>query len=276
MFKDVFSGPVHYNDKWIQLLAIPLITFTAHYLTYGGSDSIGWYIYEIASDALKIFLTWNGVKVFIYFLDKRVPWTRDPLRRLLMQLMLTILGGLLIFYTLVFIDYGLFRPYTMEHVSFDLVIATLFIVIVNAVYIILYYHQGLQAAGQRLSDLKKRQLDNIKSEYFLVKLGRKEIQIPLSSIHCFYARNKATVVVTNEGKSYPVDLSLDQLEKESFTGHMFRANRQYLLSAQAIASFQPDSYGKINLQLTHSADKDSVITVSRDKAAAFRQWFKGK
>jgi hypothetical protein len=276
MFKDWFSGPVHYKDKWIQLLGIPLITFTAHYLTYGGSDSISWYVYEILSDALKIFLTWNAVKACICFLDRRFPWSGQPLRRLTMQLLLTTFAGLLIFYTLVFIDYGLVRPYAMDHFGFDLVIATLFIVIVNAVYIILYYYESLQAAGQKLADLKKRQLEILKAEYFLVKLGKKEIQIPLSSIGFFYARNKATILITEEGKSYPVDLSLDQLEKETYTRHMFRANRQYLVSAQAVSSIQSDSYGKIAVQLTHSGEKDSIITVSRDKAAAFRQWFKAK
>lgn len=276
MLKYLFSGPVPYNDKWIQVLVIPFITFTAHYLTYGGSDSIGWYIYEIVSDGLKIFLTWNAVKACIFFLDRRFPWSAHPLRRLMIQIGSTTISGLFIFYTLVFIDFGFFRPYPMDHLGFDLVIASLFIVIVNAIYIILYYYQSLQAAGQNLANLKKRQLENIKAEYFLVKLGRRELKIPLSNIACFYARNKATILITSEGRSYPVDQSLDQLEKEIFTGHMFRANRQYLLAVQAIVSIQSDSYGKINVQLAHTPDEETTITVSRDKAAAFRQWFKGK
>jgi hypothetical protein len=275
MFKRLFSGPVHYTDTIFQLIAIPLIAFTAHYLTYDGSDSTGWFIYEISSDIIKIFLVWTIVKLCILFLDRRIPWTVNPLRRLLYQLLLTGIVGLATLTILVVIDYSLFRPYPMNHYSFDLVIALLFILLVNAVYIVLYYHQSLQATRKNLEDTRKRQTESLRNNFFLVKLGRKELQVPLVGISLFYAKNKNAFLFTTEGQSYPVDLSLDQLEKEAFTAALFRANRQHLVSLSSISSIQSDASGKINVYLKQSPNKEEYITVSREKAAAFRQWFKG-
>ena len=140
MFKRLFLGPIQYRDTLIQCIAIPLIVLISHYLTYDGSDSVGWFIYEMITDGIKVFLVWITIRAVIYFLDRRLPWSGNALRRLGVQLLLTTVCGMLMLTVTVLIDYSLFRPYPMNHYSFDLVVALLFILLVNAIYIILYYH----------------------------------------------------------------------------------------------------------------------------------------
>jgi DNA-binding LytR/AlgR family response regulator len=275
MLKQLFSGPVYYNDRLIQIIAIPLIVFFSHYLTYDGSDSAGWYVYELFTDSIKVFLVWSTIRMVVHYLDRHIPWSGRPLRRLLVQLLATCVAGMVMLTGTNLLDYSLFRPYPLNHYSFDLVIAALFILIVNAVYIIIYYHQSLATTRQNLQDAKNTQLDVQERPGMLwVKLGKKQIAVPFAKIASFYAVNKGTLLYTTDGHSYPVDLSLDQLEKEPYTVTMFRANRQHLLSWQSIATMQPDEYGKINVRLKLDNHKEPVIMVSREKAAAFRQWLR--
>jgi hypothetical protein len=275
MLKLLFSGPVHYPDRLVRVIGIPLVVFSSHYLTYDGSDSAGWYIYELFADGIKVFLVWSSIKMVVHYLDRRIPWPGRPLRRLLLQLTVTCVAGMALLTCANLLDYSLFRPYPLNHYDFDLVIAALFILIVNAVYIILYYHQSLADSRQSLEDAKKLRLEEqVRPGMLWVKLGKKQIAVPFEKIGSFYAVNKGTLLYTTDGQSYPVDLSLDQLEKEPYTMAMFRANRQHLLSLQSIATMQPDESGKINVRLKLDNHKEPVITVSREKAAAFRQWFR--
>ena len=50
----------------------------------------------------------------------------------------------------------------------------------------------------------------------------------------------------------------------------FRANRQLLISAQAVRSFGPAGHGRVQIQLT--PEPGFEVMVSQERAAAFREW----
>lgn len=273
MFSSVFSGPVIYKDLVIRWIAIPLIVLISHYLTYNGSDSAGWFVYELVSDGIKVWLVWTAIRIAIFYLDRRLPWTGRFLQRLSVQLALTIVTGMAVLTVAQLVDFGLIRPYPIDHYAFDLVVAMLFILLVNAVYIVLYYQFSLQASHRNLEEMARLQAASARTNTLIIRLGRRQVAVPFEKISCFYAINKNTLLFTADGQSYPVDLSLDQLEKDPCTLHMFRANRQYLVSSGIVKEIRADANGKLTAWLDLSQVKDPFITVSREKAAAFRQWF---
>ena len=276
MFGRSFTGPIKYKDTLVRWITIPLIVLLSHYLTYNGSDSPGWFIYELISDGIKVWLVWTVIRAVIFFLDRRLPWTGNFLKRLLSQILLTSVVGMLVLTLTQIIDYSLIRSYPLDHYSFDLVVALLFILLVNAIYIILYYQQSLIATNQDLEKIKILQTESNQPLQLLIRLGKKQLAIPFDKIGGFSSNNKTTMLFTGDGHSYPIDGSLDQIEKEPYALHMFRANRQFLTAANMIRSIQAESGGKINLFLDLPQVREPFITVSREKAAAFRRWFIGK
>ena len=273
MISDLFSGPVAYKDIKTRWIAIPLIVLLSHYLTYNGFDSVGWLVYELFSDGIKVWLVWMVILADIYYLDRNLPWPGNFLKRLIFQLILTIVTGMATLTLAQLIDYGLIRWYPIDHYDFDLVIALLFILLVNAIYIILYYQHSLQASHEDLAAIKKRQTESLRTNSLLIKLGKRQIAVPFDKICCFYAVNKNTLLFTADGQIYPVDLSLDQIEKEPCSVNMFRANRQYLITHGIIKSINTEANGKVNVFMKLPQLKEPFITVSREKASAFRQWF---
>jgi DNA-binding LytR/AlgR family response regulator len=198
---------------------------------------------------------------------------------------------------LVYTEYAFIRDYPMEHFwSFDVVIALIFLLMVNVVYTGLYYYDqylrnhtlSQQLAAEKLSLTQELELaalhlavageeaaaDLPPVDYLVVKVGRREIVIPYADIRCFYSAGKETYVVTRDDKQYVLDQSLDRLCEQLPEHLFFRANRQFVLTALTVEQVQPDAYGKLAVQLAPSARLPERITISRERAASFRQWLR--
>lgn len=80
-----------------------------------------------------------------------------------------------------------------------------------------------------------------------------------------------TSLCTSSGKSYPVDLSLDQIGKLIDLRVFFRNNRNLVVSYQAIVDIIAYSSGRLKLVLTHSPGPDDVV-VSRERVSDFKDW----
>lgn len=103
----------------------------------------------------------------------------------------------------------------------------------------------------------------------LVQAGETLVSVPLEDIAYFH---KALVVrvVTRSGRAYPVSQSLDELEQTLDPTQFFRANRQALVRADAIARIDRGFKGK--LELTLSPTLAEGCTVSQERASALRDW----
>lgn len=80
--------------------------------------------------------------------------------------------------------------------------------------------------------------------------------------------------IHQDGKVYPIDASLDKLEEQLDPPVFFRANRKFILTRQIIETVRPDTYGQVAVGLKPVARLPEQITISRDKAAPFRDWLK--
>jgi DNA-binding LytR/AlgR family response regulator len=54
----------------------------------------------------------------------------------------------------------------------------------------------------------------------------------------------------------------------------YRANRQFIVTRNVVSEIKPAQNGKLNVLLTVSNGFPNRISVSRLKAAAFREWLK--
>lgn len=104
---------------------------------------------------------------------------------------------------------------------------------------------------------------------FSIKLGEKLKTYSTDDIACFESSDKATSLVTLEGKHYVIDESLNQLEPKLSPKDFFRINRSHIIHYQAISEMISYSSSRIKINLKGI---DQPVIVSRDRVKAFKTW----
>ena len=97
--------------------------------------------------------------------------------------------------------------------------------------------------------------------------------IPISEVAYFYSENRITRLSCFNGKSYPIDFTLDQLAIQLDPDIFFRANRQLIVREEAIDKML--LLPKSKLELVLSPPLTSPMVVSSQKSAEFKHWLKG-
>ena len=106
---------------------------------------------------------------------------------------------------------------------------------------------------------------------FLVKLGDKLFPVPIENIRYFIAEDKLVFLITDQGKKFPVDFTLDELDDLLDPAIFFRLNRQYTSHIQSIEKAALHLNGKLRVFLNHVSPQEEIY-VSREKAALFKDW----
>ena len=105
---------------------------------------------------------------------------------------------------------------------------------------------------------------------FVVKTGNIIKIIDVNDIECFYSAFKSSFLTTNESRSFALDDSLENIEKEVSTNDFFRINRQFLINLKAIKEISIYSNSRLKISLNNY--KEEEIIVSREKVQAFKEW----
>jgi len=105
---------------------------------------------------------------------------------------------------------------------------------------------------------------------FLLTIQDKYIVVSASDIAYFYSENKITYLVTKLAKKYVVDFTLDELEQQLDPAEYFRANRQVIISHNALDSINSFFNGKMKITVLPRYERE--ILISRDKAKLFKDW----
>ena len=122
---------------------------------------------------------------------------------------------------------------------------------------------------EQLAELLEQRQKKYKGR-FLVKLGQKITAITSDKISYFFSEDKISFLVTKDGAKYPVDQTLEELDKVMDPALFFRINRKYLITLDSITQIHPYFKGRLKLELNHSQDDD--IVVSADKTPVFKSW----
>lgn len=103
---------------------------------------------------------------------------------------------------------------------------------------------------------------------FLTKAGQKTTYVHLEEVAYFFKEHAAVYAKTFEGKKLLIEASLDHLEAVTPGRQFFRINRQFLVAARSILSFETD-YGSYPITLEPSAGE---VTISRYRIHEFKAW----
>lgn len=105
---------------------------------------------------------------------------------------------------------------------------------------------------------------------FLVKIGEKMLSIKANEIVCFQSRNGIVHIVTESGKKYISDFTLDELATQLDPKNFYRAIRQFIVNADFVAVVHKYFKGKLLVEMSHFSEEE--IIVSTEKASSFKEW----
>jgi two-component system LytT family response regulator len=108
----------------------------------------------------------------------------------------------------------------------------------------------------------------------VIKVGQKIIVVKIEEVAYFFIEHKIVYAALHNGKKYPVDFTLDQLEEDLNKVHFFRINRSFIISLDAIKSMTAYSKSRIKIELKPPVKEDVVS--STDRSTDFKKWLKGK
>jgi len=111
-------------------------------------------------------------------------------------------------------------------------------------------------------------------ERFVVRFGEHIKTIATSDIAYCYTENRGNYAMTKDGKRFPLDNTLDQLESLLDPKHFFRINRQFIISLSAIAGMSTHTKARVFITLQPPAKQETIV--SSERAAAFKAWLAGE
>ena len=268
--RQLTNRPSPQPDVPLFLVLIPLINAYNYYLTYT-NIRFGWFlVVTYLIDTLAGYAAWWSIRTLIFWLDQRILYTNRPLKRIVIQGLLTTAASLFIIIASTEILNALLRdkPVPVSFYQYDIFIFVIWFIGVNGFYIGFHYYSEWQRTEQLRADEKA-----IRQEGILVRSGRQDVSVPFAEIQGFYVDGDYTTLITTQAKKYLVDQSLDKVEQRLPAELFFRLNRQYILNRQAIEGYRRIENGKLSLLVHNAGHFPDVLVISRTKAPAFKTWF---
>lgn len=104
----------------------------------------------------------------------------------------------------------------------------------------------------------------------LVMLVDKFYPLPVEEVYYFYTAHEKVTAYTADGKSHPIDRTLDALGEQLDEHLFFRANRQFIISRSAIRDVDLWFGNRLSVNL-HLPVPEKII-ISKTKTPVFKKW----
>ena len=127
------------------------------------------------------------------------------------------------------------------------------------------YSKLAQMLGVKKSDYLRR---------MVIRFGDVIKALEVKDVAYFYSDEKIVFATLNEGKTYPVDFTLDQLERKMDPERFYRINRKFLISYESISKMI--SYSKSRVKITLNPACDLEVISSTERSGDFKEWLAGK
>jgi DNA-binding LytR/AlgR family response regulator len=267
------------------------------------------YYVDMGMSIMTTFVFWEIAKRVILYADVHYPWEKGLLPRAIFQWLLTfgIITPLQIGLMFLYNFYLINRPENFDFSSIfytDVPLLWLLFSVVQFLYAILYFqnyiqqlenqqfakeyqissdyrqlfvaHEALKAQMEILQNNTIAKPEPEKTEFLpqeqhlLVHQGNALVPLALPEVAYIFKINDFTLIRTKEKKDFGIDVTLEKLEEILPKNDFFRLNRQLIVHKKSIKQIKPDTYGKLNVELTPAFEEESGV--SRTKAQEFRQW----
>jgi DNA-binding LytR/AlgR family response regulator len=106
-------------------------------------------------------------------------------------------------------------------------------------------------------------------ERMSVKVGDKIRSINIDDINLFYSSDKVNYLSNNEGRSYPIDYSIEEIYQKLNPKQFFRVSRGYVVSINAITDVIAYSNSRLKVKIEKG---EHEIIVARDRVKDFKEW----
>ncbi len=120
----------------------------------------------------------------------------------------------------------------------------------------------------------KQLLQNLNKGYknrFLIKVGEHYKSVPDTEIACIYILERSTFLRTSSEKDYPIDYTLEALQKSLDPARFFRINRNCMVNINEISDILHYSSSRLKITLKGNKPVPDLI-VSKDKVSEFKRW----
>jgi DNA-binding LytR/AlgR family response regulator len=108
---------------------------------------------------------------------------------------------------------------------------------------------------------------------FSITIGQKIKTVNLEEVSFFFAEGNIVFLVTKSNQQFPIDYSLENLQKQLNPKDFFRINRQFLVRLDAIENVHIYPKSKLKLSLTPAVKEEVFVSV--DKVVKFKEWLEG-
>lgn len=108
---------------------------------------------------------------------------------------------------------------------------------------------------------------------FIVRYGQKIKSIETAQIAYFYTESGNNFFRTFNNETYPVDFSLDKLEKLLDPDIYYRINRQFIIHIKAIHEMYTYSKSRVKIELNPPCEIDTIA--STERSGDFKRWLGG-
>lgn len=107
----------------------------------------------------------------------------------------------------------------------------------------------------------------------VIRYGQQIKALRIKDAAFFYIESKVTILKSFEGKSYPVDQNLEELERILDPSQFFRINRKMIINIEAIQQMSAHTKSRVRLNLHPAFDQE--VVVSAERSPQFKEWLKG-
>lgn len=117
-----------------------------------------------------------------------------------------------------------------------------------------------------------RKQESYKTHFLIPAKGDKLLPISVEMIRLFYIKDCQVKAVLMDGTEHAFPQTLDELAECLDPALFFRANRQFLLSREAIKDIDLWFNSRLSINLHHPVMKEKIL-VSKARVAEFKEWF---
>ncbi|WP_428657125.1 LytTR family DNA-binding domain-containing protein [Runella sp.] len=275
------------QDRNARIIAIPLAALVASHVVF--TKQFPWQVtYQFPwpyflTVATVMFSCWEvNVRLF-HWMDVRMPFYIDPLRRIVRQIGLNGLCTMLTFLVVFPLSQWIYagRWPTPSILATGMVVCATIATIFNGSYIALYLLQTIYWAKSQTSIEfdhrlhKKSQLTAVPS-LIRVETVSGQVLLQPAEIAYFYSTGGIVLLVKSNGTKLTTDYqSLMQLSEQLENDYFFPLNRQIIAGLGAIKSVKDDVNRKLVVSLSpslHQQQATEDVVVSRYRSAEFRKW----